>query len=205
MSSSIALISDAGAPLISDPGYNLVQSYIKKEISITTIPGASSIISALQLSGLPINNFEFLGFVPKNSQAIKNFVTKIEAFTSTKILFIPNRKLVYFLKTISEKKITNQISVCKELTKKNENVFRGTASEILEKISLDDNSLKGEFILIIEAKEKKSIKNLDLNTKKQIAKLLEKFSLTEVVEIVHKLTNISKKEVYKNALLSKND
>ena len=64
--SAIALISDAGSPLISDPGYNLIQDYIKKNLYVTTIPGPSSILSSLQLSGLPINNFEFFGFVSKN-------------------------------------------------------------------------------------------------------------------------------------------
>ena len=63
--SAIALISDAGSPLISDPGYNLALDYIKKKIKITTVPGPSSIISALQVSGLPISNFKFLGFVSK--------------------------------------------------------------------------------------------------------------------------------------------
>ena len=70
----VALISDAGSPLISDPGYKLVQHCIKENIFMTTIPGASSVISALQLSGLPVNEFAFVGFAPKNKKKMLNFL-----------------------------------------------------------------------------------------------------------------------------------
>ena len=82
--SSIALISDAGSPLISDPGYNLVLSYINKNIMITTVPGPSSIISALQLSGLPIHNFKFYGFIPKNLKASNTLLSEIKISNTNK-------------------------------------------------------------------------------------------------------------------------
>ena len=116
--SSIALISDAGSPLISDPGYNLVLHYIKNKIMITTIPGPSAIISALQLSGLPIHNFKFYGFVPKNTKAISSLLTKIEKSETTSVLFISGNKILVFLERIMELKILRKISICKEITKK---------------------------------------------------------------------------------------
>ena len=96
--SSIALISDAGSPLISDPGYNLVLSYINKNIMITTVPGPSSIISALQLSGLPIHNFKFYGFIPKNLKASNTLLSEIKISNTTSVMFVSGNRLLKIFK-----------------------------------------------------------------------------------------------------------
>ena len=201
--SAIALISDAGSPLISDPGYNLIQDYIKKKLYVTTIPGPSSIISSLQLSGLPINNFEFFGFVSKNKSSMNSQAKKLQNVITTSVFFISGNRLINFLKILLDAKINRKIAVCKELTKKNEWVFRGYIKKIIDEINIDKSNLKGEFTLLIQGKEKKTKITIQTTTETQIKKLLKKFSLTEVVEIVHRLTSISKKEIYKKALLLK--
>jgi len=198
--SAIALISDAGSPLISDPGYNLIQDYIKKKLYVTTIPGPSSIISSLQLSGLPINNFEFFGFVSKNKSSMNSQAKKLQNVITTSVFFISGNRLINFLKILLDAKINRKIAVCKELTKKNEWVFRGYIKKIIDEINIDKSNLKGEFTLLIQGKEKKTKITIQTTTETQIKKLLKKFSLTEVVEIVHRLTDISKKEIYKKAL-----
>ena len=198
--SAIALISDAGSPLISDPGYNLIQDYIKKKLYVTTIPGPSSIISSLQLSGLPINNFEFFGFVSKNISNMNSQAKKLQNVIATSVFFISGNRLVSFLKILLDAKINRKVAVCKELTKKNEWVFRGYIKKIIDEINIDKSNLKGEFTLLIQGKEKKTKITIQTTTEAQIKKLLKKFSLTEVVEIVHRLTDISKKEIYKKAL-----
>ena len=198
--SAIALISDAGSPLISDPGYNLMQDYIKKKLYVTTIPGPSSIISSLQLSGLPINNFEFFGFVSKNKSSMNSQAKKLQNVITTSVFFISGNRLINFLKILLDAKINRKIAVCKELTKKNEWVFRGYIKKIIDEINIDKSNLKGEFTLLIQGKEKKTKITIQTTTETQIKKLLKKFSLTEVVEIVHRLTSISKKEIYKKAL-----
>ena len=203
--SAIALISDAGSPLISDPGYNLMQDYIKKKLYVTTIPGPSSIISSLQLSGLPINNFEFFGFVSKNKSSMNSQAKKLQNVITTSVFFISGNRLINFLKILLDAKINRKIAVCKELTKKNEWVFRGYIKKIIDEINIDKSNLKGEFTLLIQGKEKKTKITIQTTTEAQIKKLLKKFSLTEVVEIVHRLTSISKKEIYKKALQLKND
>jgi 16S rRNA (cytidine1402-2'-O)-methyltransferase len=203
--SAIALISDAGSPLISDPGYNLIQDYIKKNLYITTIPGPSSILSSLQLSGLPINNFEFFGFVSKNKSTMNAQAKKLQNVISTSVFFIPGNRLIVFLEILLKANIDRKIAVCKELTKKNERVFRGCIKEIIDEINKDKINFRGEFTLLIQGKEKLSQTTIQTTIEAQIKKLLKKFSLTEVVEIVHKLTKISKKEIYKKALLLKND
>jgi len=198
--SAIALISDAGSPLISDPGYNLMQDYIKKKLYVTTIPGPSSIISSLQLSGLPINNFEFFGFVSKNKSSMNSQAKKLQNVITTSVFFISGNRLINFLKILLDAKINRKIAVCKELTKKNEWVFRGYIKKIIDEINIDKSNLKGEFTLLIQGKERKTKITIQTTTETQIKKLLKKFSLTEVVEIVHRLTSISKKEIYKKAL-----
>ena len=203
--SAIALISDAGSPLISDPGYNLMQDYIKKKLYVTTIPGPSSIISSLQLSGLPINNFEFFGFVSKNKSSMNSQAKKLQNVITTSVFFISGNRLINFLKILLDAKINRKIAVCKELTKKNEWVFRGYIKKIIDEINIDKSNLKGEFTLLIQGKERKTKITIQTTTEAQIKKLLKKFSLTEVVEIVHRLTDISKKEIYKKAIQLKND
>ena len=198
--SAIALISDAGSPLISDPGYNLIQDYIKKNLYVTTIPGPSSILSSLQLSGLPINNFEFFGFVSKNKSSMNSQAKKLQNVITTSVFFISGNRLINFLKILLDAKINRKIAVCKELTKKNEWVFRGYIKKIIDEINIDKSNLKGEFTLLIQGKERKTKITIQTTTEAQIKKLLKKFSLTEVVEIVHRLTSISKKEIYKKAL-----
>ena len=200
--SAIALISDAGSPLISDPGYNLIQDYIKKNLYITTIPGPSSILSSLQLSGLPINNFEFFGFVSKNKAAMNTQAIKLQNIISTSVFFISGNRLIGFLKNLQNANINRKVAVCKELTKKNEWVFRGYIKKVIDEINKDKSNLKGEFTLLIQG-NKIPKKTIHTTIETQIKILLKKFSLTEVVKIVHKLTNISKKEIYKKALLLK--
>tara|TARA_B110000438_G_scaffold274464_1_gene294670 strand:+ start:1786 stop:2688 length:903 start_codon:yes stop_codon:yes gene_type:complete len=202
---SIGLISDAGAPLISDPGYNLTLDYIKKNMLVTSIPGPSSVITALQLSGIPINNFEFFGFVPKGGAQIQKLIKKIKNSESTSVLFISGKKLINFLNYLLENQIKREVAICKEMTKKNENVYRGSLQETIKSVSLDPKNLKGEFVLVIDKNKTSVGPEIKEEVKLQISKILNKFTLTETVEIVHKLTNVSKNKVYQYALLLKND
>ena len=199
------LISDAGSPLISDPGYKLVQHCIKNKINITSVPGPSSLIPALQLSGLPLNEFSFIGFLPKTKKHIDDFIEKNMKSEKTIIFFVSSHKVLECLNAIEKNASDRIIAVSKELTKLNETIYRGAAKGIKEDIVKEKGNLKGEFVFVIAGN--KSIKRnseilsyFDL----EIAKLLSKFSLTEVVEIVHKLTGVSKNKVYKCVLNIKN-
>ena len=194
----IALISDAGSPLISDPGYKLLQHCIKKNIKITTIPGPSAIIPALQLSGIPINEFFFAGFLPKTSKHIADFINNISNLKQTSVFFISSHKIIMCLDLIIKFIPERNLSLSKEITKVNEKVFRGSAKEIKNEISKHAENVKGEFVMVMEGK---TLKNSDSDTMdiydNEIKKLLSKFSLTDVVQIVHKLTGIKKNKVYK--------
>ena len=204
----VALISDAGSPLISDPGYKLVRQCIKENIFVTTIPGASSIISALQLSGLPINEFIFIGFSPKNKKKMSDFINSISSEQRTVVLFVSNHKIIQLLEVLVDQIPTRNISICKEITKLNEKTFYGFPEKMLKKICSNSKYSLGEFVVIIDgAKNIKEIEknHISLEVEKIIKRLLSKFSLTESVEIVHKISYIEKKQIYKKALDIKND
>ncbi|MDC3112340.1 16S rRNA (cytidine(1402)-2'-O)-methyltransferase [Pelagibacteraceae bacterium] len=197
-SKNCVLISDAGSPLISDPGYNLVQYCIANNIIVTTVPGPSSIVSGLQLSGLPISEFVFFGFVPKSKKKIENLVKNISEEKRTCVFFVSNHKLIIFLDCL-EKIIGNRsISICKELTKVNEFVFRGNPGSVKNKILEDKENIKGEFVAVIDrqASKNQDFEDIDLYSE-ELRKLATKFSLTDIVEIVHKFTTINKNKIYK--------
>ncbi len=200
------LISDAGSPLISDPGYKLTRYCLTNGIFVTTVPGANSIIPSLQLSSFPVNEFYFAGFYPKSDKSIMSFLKKIYSINVAVVFFVSSHKILNCIKLLEKKSIDRQISIVKEITKINESFVTGYPNEISKKIKEKSFILKGEFVIVMEPystkKENSDIKNID---NKEILKLLTKFSLTDVVQIVHKLTNIKKTEVYRKALKLKND
>ncbi len=192
------LISDAGSPLISDPGYNLVQYCIANNIRVTSVPGPSSIISSLQLSGLSISEFAFFGFVPKSKKKMEDLCKNISQKKRTCVLFVSSHKLIDFLDCLENIMAKRSVSICKELTKVNEFVFRGTPTNVKNKILEDKENIKGEFVAVIDRQTSKNqdFDNIDLYSK-ELKKMATKFSLTDVVEIVHKFTKINKNKIYK--------
>lgn len=204
----ISLISDAGAPLISDPGYKLVRYCKENGIHVTTIPGPSSIISALQLSSIPINKFIFHGFLPKNKKGVDELIDSLVESSATSVFFVSRHKILQFLEEISKKLHDQKIAVCKELTKMNENVFVGLPQAVLQEFKEKPKAALGEFVVVVEGnshKAKKAFNSLDPDIIEVIKRLLKSFSLTETVEIVHKIGNINKNEIYKKALELKNE
>ena len=192
------LISDAGSPLISDPGYKLVQYCIKENVGITSVPGPSSIISSLQLSGLPISEFAFFGFVPKSKKKMEDLVKNISHEKRVCVFFISSHRLIFFLECLEKIIPDRSISICKELTKVNEFVFRGISSTVKNMILEDKENIKGEFVAVIDRQTLKSqvSDKIDLY-ENELKKMAEKFSLTDIVEIVHNLTKINKNKLYK--------
>ena len=134
----IVIISDAGTPAISDPGYHLIQECINHKINFSHIPGPSSIINAVVLSGLPTSSFTFLGFVPKKKNQKVEFIRSLKKCSET---------IQYLFEEYSQYK---KISLCREMTKMHETIERGTIASIIEKINSDELVLKGEFVIVIE-------------------------------------------------------
>lgn len=153
---SIALVSDAGTPLISDPGYYLVTRAIAINVPIVPIPGPSSLIAALSVAGLPTDAFTFIGFLPKKSAARTRLLQTLQEDNKTIILFETPHRIKATLLAIQEIFGDRRIAIGRELTKTHEEIIRGTAREILE--SNSSRVLKGEMTLVIQGKEKRAKK-----------------------------------------------
>ena len=195
----IALVSDAGTPSISDPGYHLTQKCIDNNIEFTLIPGPSSVINALVLSGLPTSSFSFLGFVPrKKSQKIR-FFQSLKKERNTIILFESAKRIEDTLSIIADEYSKNKkISLCREMTKLYENIERGTAVSLLKKINNDELMLKGEFVIAIESF---ALKDNDLIFDNKIYKsFIDNMPTKEAAKIISSITKENKRDIYKKLL-----
>lgn len=151
---AIALVSDAGTPIISDPGYPLLRGCIAAEIPIVPIPGASAAIAAASVSGLPLHNFTFEGFLSPKSGKRKRQLSTLAAEGRTLILFESPHRLCRFLEDVLEVMGERDIVVTRELTKQFEEIFRGQVSAALEKFR--DTAPRGEFTIVIASERRKS-------------------------------------------------
>ncbi len=146
---SIALVSNAGTPIISDPGYPLLQECIAEDITIVPIPGASAVLTAAAVSGLPLHNFTFEGFLSPKSGKRKRQLTQLANEERTLILFESPHRLCRFLEDALEVMGERDIVITRELTKHFEEIFRGNISEALEKFRKTEP--RGEFTIVIGA------------------------------------------------------
>ena len=145
---SVALISDAGTPTLSDPGFRVVRECRKRGLQVSPIPGASAALAALSASGLPSNRFSYQGFLPAKSAARKRFFESIQDADQTHILFESNHRIIKFLDDFLEilgpKRV---ICVARELTKLHETIFTGPADQVSANVR--ERSQKGEFVVLI--------------------------------------------------------
>lgn len=144
---SVALVSDAGTPGILDPGYSIINSAIENNIEITFIPGPTAFINALVLSGKPAHRFIFEGFLPRTPVARKNRLKEISGIKCTLVFYESCHRIVKALLDVQEVFGDKQIACCRELTKKFEEVKRGSAKDILEEFKSEKP--RGEFVVVI--------------------------------------------------------
>lgn len=199
--SIVSLISDSGSPLISDPGFKLVKNCIKKNIYVTSVPGPSSIIASLQLSGIPTNSFTFNGFIPKKTKPAIELFEIAKQISGAQIFFSSSHRLIENINLIKKYFGNRKITICKEITKLNEQCVRTEVNKAIEEINNKNFKIKGEFVIIIDGKNKTNTSQINKNTIETISNISKKFSLTDTVKIVHKLSGISKKDLYDAALL----
>ena len=201
-SKSVALISDAGSPLISDPGYKLVCEVISSGADVHSIPGPSSVISALSLSGLPCDKFYFHGFLSSREKKILEELERLRDYSCTAIVFESSRRLIKTLKYI--RRIFGQkhlLSVCREMTKKFEEIRRGTVEELLEEFDSREK-VKGEVVLVIGPKTFHKMDSVQID--KYLHYELQTRSVKDTVEILSKTLSLSKRVLYDRALVIKN-
>lgn len=148
-SGDVALVSDSGTPLISDPGFKLVREVVAKGFNVISIPGASAVLTALVVSGLPTDKFSFRGFLPKKLGKFQKELEYVSDCEETIIYFeSPYRILKTVKQVVDVLGVNRQIAVVRELTKMNEEVLRGTSEKVYVELS-KKSSIKGEIVLVI--------------------------------------------------------
>ena len=195
---NIALVSDAGTPVISDPGEIIVKEALKEDIKVIPIPGACALINALVASGLDTKEFSFYGFLSLNKKLRRDKLKEIEKENKTIILYEAPHKLTYTLKDLAQILGNRKIVLARELTKIHEEFLIGTLSDIMQKYK----EPKGEHIILIEGnkikeetEEKMAIKEMSLE---EHYKYYEKqgFSKNEIIKKIAKDKGVSKNEIY---------
>ncbi len=195
---NIALVSDAGTPVISDPGEELVKSAIKENIQIISIPGACALIAALISSGIDAKEFTFLGFLPLNKKLRKEKLNEIENSTKTIILYEAPHKLQTTLNDLKETIKQRQIVLAREITKIHEEYISGTAEELLSK----QQEPKGEYVIIIDKCNVNEKNNFELMSLEDHYKFYENlgYEKKEIIKQIAKDRKVKKDEIYKKFL-----
>ena len=195
----LSLISDAGTPMLSDPGRILLNECIKRNIGIVPIPGVSSITTALSVSGFS-DQFLFLGFLPKKESEINKILTSLKNISYSLVFFVPGKKINNYLLKFKEYFPERKILIAKELTKIHENLIRGD----INNLKINKTSMKGEVTVVISDHKftEKTDKNEIINKAK---KYLKKYSLKDTVELILQTGKFKKKEIYEICLSLKNE
>ena len=189
---NIALISDAGTPLISDPGNELLSYLISNEHNIVSIPGPSSILTALTLSGFELNEFQFLGFIPKAGKEKEQFVIKLLNSRMPSVCFTSSKRILKDLNYFEKIGLESEIVICRELTKKFETIYRGTVNSLKDEIS---DTLKGEITIVVGPS--KNNKNIDLDIDSAVKILLDQnVPKREIAKSLAFVTDMSVNKLY---------
>ena len=196
----LSLISDAGTPLLSDPGKLLVNECIKNNIQVTPVPGVSSITSALSVSGFN-DQFLFYGFLPKTENELKKVLSSLSLHEYTQIFFIPSKKINFYINEFKKFYSGRKILIAKEITKIHEAFIR----EDIDKLKPPINSLKGELTIVISENDKKIKKFDEEKIVNKIKKYLKNYSLKDTVNLILETEKINKKKIYDLCLKIKNE
>lgn len=198
---SIALISDAGTPLISDPGYVLVKDVKDANLSVVPIPGPCALIAALCASGLPTDRFVFEGFLPSKPKLRKQHLESLQSETRTLIFYEAPHRILESIKTLHDVfGADRQMVLARELTKKFETIQSGKISDIMNWVSHDENQQRGEMIILVEGAKAVPVSDNQVSYNKILTILLENLPLKQASEITAKITGERKNDVYTRAL-----
>ncbi len=193
---NIALVSDAGTPLISDPGSELIKAALKEKVKIVPVPGPSSPISALVASGLSTEKFSFHGFLPKKEGALKSFLEEINLDSKTQIFFESPKRIKKTLLTFQQLiDHDRKIVIARELTKIYEEFYRGKISDLKKIIDEVPEIEKGELVLLLEGSKDRFL--IDTHLERILFKELKPFlSLRQISKIISKISSKDSKEIY---------
>lgn len=193
----IAIISDAGTPGISDPGSQLVQRCVQEGIEIVAIPGACAAIAAITCSGFNTERFQFFGFLPKKSSELKSVLRDLLTYPGTTICYESPHRLLNLLEVLHELAPNRKMAVARELTKKFEEICRGTPSELSEKWK--EREVKGEIVFLISGEDNSKMQDWEkLTPAEHVAFLEETYQITrnEAIKLAAATRGVPKRHLY---------
>lgn len=197
---SMALVSDAGTPLISDPGYPLVQALRARGLNVSPIPGVSAIITALSAAGLPTDRFTFEGFLPHKSGAKREKLLAQEQEARTLVYYESKHRILDTLEVMAEVfGAERQACVARELTKTFETFYHGTLPDILSQLQADADQQKGEFVVMLAGNPDPAPAS-EVDSNKLFRLLLAELPPKKAAAVIAELTGENKKELYQKAL-----
>lgn len=193
---SMALVSDAGTPLLSDPGYRLIRAAADAGITVSAIPGASAVTAALSICGLATDRFIFEGFLPPKQSARLGLLASLKEEQRTIVLFESSHRIVSSLKDMeSELGAERQAAICREMTKQFETVLRGTLADLRRRLADDPDQRKGEFVIVLSGG--------DADYPAAVAKamelgqaLQEYLSMSQAARVAARVCGVSRRELY---------
>ena len=193
---TIALISDAGTPLISDPGYRLVRAAREADLPVFAVPGPSAVITALSVAGLPPDRFAFEGFLPAKSAARKSRLEALSREPRTLVFFESSHRIEASIGDMAAVFGHDRLAaVCRELTKKFETVLRAPLHEISESMAADKNQTKGEFVVVVDGYEGSEDASMSAALSMASA-LLEYLPASQAARVAARLNDVSRRDVY---------
>lgn len=197
---SVALVSDAGTPLISDPGYTLVLRAKESGVLVRPIPGPSALVAALCASGVASDTFIFEGFLPAKKKAKEEVLQSYLAERRTVIFYESPHRILVTLEAMSDVLAGRKLCVARELTKRYETIKYGEVSEVLAWMKADEDQTRGEFVLVLEGSQEEPLSVSDEQKLKLLARLLLELPPKKASAVVADVMGGSKKEIYNLAL-----
>lgn len=196
---AVALVSDAGTPLISDPGYRLVRAAREQGLPVWAIPGPSAITAALSVAGLPTDRFVFEGFLPARAAARRKRLEELAGEHRTLVFFESSHRVQATLSDLARVFGTDRFAaVCRELTKQFETVLRGSLGELVQILEADTDQRKGEFVLLVEGRLLSDRKEASLEQAVSMARVLLDFlPASQAARAAAKLAGASRRDVFK--------
>lgn len=201
---NIALITDAGMPCISDPGYVLVNKARENNIEVIGVGGISAVTTSLSVSGLDCKNFSFYGFFPRENKDKKNIIKEIkQSLINVFVFYESPKRIISTLEYLKEELGIFNICVCSDLTKIHEKTYYGNLDKVLNELKNNDKSELGEYTFIIEKIEKEKIKKEEISTEALLIDTMIKYniSMKDAIEKLNEISdNLSKKDIYNASL-----
>ncbi|HET6377783.1 MAG TPA: 16S rRNA (cytidine(1402)-2'-O)-methyltransferase [Methylocella sp.] len=196
---ALALVSDAGTPLVSDPGFKLVADALAQNINVVSVPGASAVLAALVVAGLPTDRFFFEGFLPQKSSARRSRIVELSSIPGTLIFFESPRRLAGALEDLAAVLGPREAAIARELTKCFETVRRGSLPQLAAMVA-EEGAPKGEIVLLVAPpfpeRPEKSQEELD----ERLSKALREFSVKDAASVVSAETGEPRRKVYARAI-----